>query len=78
MPPEERAAADERVDELRDAILSDKPEPGVMANVRNWFLRHAPHIAGAVLAVIVDPVIGKLVSAAGDAVASDYQARFDS
>jgi len=75
-PPEKRAAAVERLDELHEAITASKPKLSAMANVRDWFVRNIPTMAGAVTTVIVNPIVGKLVQAGGDAVVADFKRRF--
>ena len=47
-----------------------------MAEARRWFLDHAPKLFGAVTAVIVNPIVGKVVQTAGDAIAEEYRRRF--
>lgn len=74
--PVDRAAALERVDELETAVTAPEPDLSTMEYVRNWFLRHAPKVGGAVVSVIVHPIVGRLVEAAGDAVASEFRHRF--
>ena len=75
-PAEKRAAALERVDELEQAITEKKPDLSTMEYVRNWFGKHIPGLAGAVVSVVVHPIVGKLVEAAGDLLAVDFRKRF--
>jgi hypothetical protein len=75
-PADKRAAALERVDELDQAITEKKPDLSTMEYVRNWFGKHIPGLAGAVVSVVVHPIVGKLVEAAGDLLAVDFRKRF--
>ncbi len=73
---DKKAAALERVDELEQAVLEKKPDLSTMEYVKNWFGKHLPGLAGTVVGVLVHPVVGKLVEAAGDAVADEFKKRF--
>lgn len=73
---DEGRGAGERLDELEEAVTSAEPDVSVMVYVRNWFLRTLPSLAGAVLGLIVDPVVGQLVHQAGDEWAAEYDRQF--
>jgi hypothetical protein len=75
-PPEVRDEAVKQADAMKEATLGPKPDVSVMAQARNWFLKHAPGLFGAVTTVIVNPIVGKVVQAAGDAVAAEYRKHF--
>jgi hypothetical protein len=75
-PPEVREEAVKQADAIKEATLGPKPDVSVMAQAKNWFLKHAPGLLGAVTTVIVNPIVGKVVQAAGDAVAAEYRKRF--
>lgn len=75
-PADKRAAALERVDELEQAITEKKPDLSTMEYVKNWFGKNIPGLAGAVVSVVVHPIVGKLVEAAGDLLAVDFRKRF--
>jgi hypothetical protein len=75
-PPEQRDAALERVDELHNAVVADKPDLTTMDYVRGWFGRNLPKLAGAVTGLLVHPLVGRVVEAAGDLVASEFKQRF--
>jgi hypothetical protein len=68
--------AEERLDELEEAVTAEEPDVSVMVYVRNWFLRTLPALAGAVTALISDPVVGQLVQQAGDQLALEYDRHF--
>jgi uncharacterized iron-regulated protein len=69
-------AAAEKLDELKDAITAEKPELSTMEYVRDWFAKYAPKFAGAVTALVVNPVVGALVGAAGETLAAEFKRRF--
>jgi hypothetical protein len=71
-PPESRDAALERVDELGKALDPAKPRVHTLAAVRDWFVDHLPKLAGAVTSVIVNPLVGRLVEAAGDVASRQF------
>jgi len=75
-PPEQRDAALERVEELEEAITAEEPDLATMEYVKRWFARHLPGLAGAVAGVVVDPVVGKLVEMASEALAGEFRRRF--
>jgi hypothetical protein len=72
-PPERRAAALERVEELEQATLADEPDLTTMQYVGKWFGSNVPKLAGAVAGVVVHPIVGKLVGAAGDALVAEFR-----
>ncbi len=73
---EQREVAVKRVDELEEAITATKPDLTKMQSIKQWFGTHLPLLAGAVASVIVHPIVGKLVEAAGDMIASDFRRQF--
>ncbi len=75
-PPEKKAEALQKADELQAAVLDKKPNPTQMASIRDWFIKNAPGIAGSVTGLVVNPIVGKLVEAAGDAIASQFRRHF--
>jgi hypothetical protein len=75
----EQAAAHERVTELEAALTTDKPNPTTLTKleyVRDWFLENLPGLAGSVTSIVVSPIVGKLVAAAGDTLVAEFQRRF--
>lgn len=75
-PTEQKTAALVKIDELEDAIEMGQPDLSTMESVKNWFTTHMPTFAGAVTSVVVHPIVGKLVEAAGDMLAADFRDRF--
>ena len=75
-PSELKDAALERINELEEAILTDEPDLTTMEYVMRWFAKRLPALAGTVASVVVHPIVGKLVEAAGDALADEFRRRF--
>ena len=75
-PPDKKDAALERVEELEEAVAAEEPDLTTMEYVKRWFVKNLPGLAGAVTSVIVHPIVGKLVEAAGDALAAEFRRRF--
>ena len=75
-PPEVRDEAVKQAEALEQATTGPEPNVSGMAAARRWFLEHAPKLLGAVTAVIVNPIVGKVVQTAGDAIAEEYRRRF--
>jgi hypothetical protein len=76
VPDDKKEEALKKADELQASVLDRKPNPSKMASIRNWFVKNAPGLAGTVTSVIVNPIVGKLVEAAGDAVAGEFKNQF--
>ncbi len=75
-PYEKQSPALERVDELEGAVTGDEPDLSTMEYVRNWFARNLPSLAGSVTSLVVHPIVGRLVSAGGDALVGEFRRRF--
>jgi hypothetical protein len=75
-PPEKQAPALERVDELEAAIAEAKPDLTTMDYVKRWFAKHLPKLSGTVTGIVIHPIVGKLVEAAGDMAAAEFRSRF--
>jgi len=75
-PPDVRDEAVRQTEALQQATMAEKPDVSVMASAKRWFLDHAPGLLGAVTAVVINPVVGKIVSSAGEAIAKEYQKWF--
>jgi hypothetical protein len=73
---DKQAPALERVEELEAAITAEKPDLTTIQYVKNWFAKHLPKLAGSVTGIIIHPIVGKLVEAAGDMAATDFRDRF--
>jgi hypothetical protein len=74
-PEEAREPALGRLDELEEAVTAEEPDVTTMEYVRRWFVKHVPGIAGSVVGLLVNPIVGKLVQVAGDSVAAEFDRR---
>ena len=74
--PDRKDEALQKADELEHAVLGEKPDPSKMASVRDWFLKNAPGLAGAVTGMVVHPIVGKDVEAAGDLAVAEFKQLF--
>lgn len=72
-PPERKGAAVERLDELEQAVLAEEPDLTTVDYVKRWFARNVPRLAGAVTGIVIHPIVGKLVGAAGDALVAQFR-----
>ncbi len=77
-PPEKKAAALERVEELKQEITSQKPEPSTFEYIKNWFGKNLPSLLGGVTALVVNPLVGKVVEAASSVAADAIRRQFGS
>ena len=75
-PADTRDDALGRAKELERAVVAGTPDLSTMEYVKGWFARNLPKLAGAVAAIFVHPVVGKLVEAAGEAAMGEYRRRF--
>ena len=72
-PPQQQAAALERLAELEEETRAEQPDAGTIAYVGRWFARNIPRLAAAVTGLVVHPIVGKLVGAAGDALVAEFR-----
>lgn len=70
--PDQRDEALEQVAELERAVVAAQPDPGRVKRVLGWFRANAPAAAGAVLSVVVHPLVGKIVEHAGTAIGEQF------
>ena len=75
-PPELAEEAQAQVDALEKEATAEKPDVSKMQRVRDWFLKHLPKVAGVVASVLVNPILGKVIEAAGDLAADELRQRF--
>jgi len=73
VPPEQRDEAIAQAAEVEAAVVAPEPDPGRFRRALSWFRAHAPQVAGTVVSVVVSPIVGKVVEAAGDAVAGRFK-----
>jgi hypothetical protein len=74
--PDTPDSAAEKLDELQEAVTGEAPSLSTMEYVRDWFVKHAPKFAGAVTALVVNPVVGAIVGAGGELLAAEFKRRF--
>lgn len=72
-PPDQRETALSEAAELEAAIVTDRPQPRRVREALTWFRDNAPQLAGAVLSVVVNPLVGKVVEGAGQAIADQFR-----
>jgi hypothetical protein len=77
-PPDKKAAALERVDELQQEITSGKPELSTIDYVKRWFGKNLPSLLGGVTSLVINPLVGKVVEAASGLAAAEIKRRFGS
>ncbi len=75
-PADKKEAALQRVDELQQEVVSQKPSLTTFEYMRNWFAKNLPSMAGAVASVVVNPIVGKVVEAAGTIAADQLKHLF--
>jgi hypothetical protein len=75
-PSEQREEAVEMLDELENAILAEAPQVRRMAFIRDWFSAHLPRLAGEVNALVLSPLVVRIVGAAGDIAATEFRNTF--
>ncbi|MFJ9041311.1 hypothetical protein ACIRF8_32705 [Streptomyces sp. NPDC102406] len=76
LPPDAPDRAGELLDELEESATAPEPDLSTMEYVRRWFGRHLPALAGAVTSLVVHPIVGRLVEAAGGTLAEEFRRRF--
>jgi hypothetical protein len=76
-PEERRSEALKQAAELEGALVSEEPDPGRVRKVLRWFRDHAPQVAGAVVSVVVHPLVGRIVEGAGEAIADQFRELID-
>ncbi len=74
-PEQRKDPALARLDELEEAVTAEEPDVTTIEYVKRWFAKNAPGIAGSVVGLLVNPIVGKLVQAAGDSVAAEFNRR---
>jgi hypothetical protein len=72
-PADARTAAAERIDELEQAVVAERPDLTTIQYVTRWFGARLPKLAGVVTGVVVHPIVGRLVESAGEMLAADFR-----
>jgi hypothetical protein len=76
-PSERRGEAVAKAEELERAVVSERPDAGRVRRVLRWFRENAPQLAGTVVSVVINPLVGKLVEGAGEAIAAQFRELID-
>jgi hypothetical protein len=71
--PERREEAIAQAEELERAVVAEQPDPGSVRRVLRWFRDNAPQLAGTVASVVINPLVGKVVEGAGEAIAGQFR-----
>jgi hypothetical protein len=71
--PAKRAEALGEVEALEKALTGAKPDVGRARQVLDWFRRNLPKLVGSVVGLVVHPVVGKVVEAAGEMAAGEFK-----
>ncbi|MEU6389072.1 hypothetical protein [Streptomyces sp. NPDC046939] len=71
--------ARELLEELEETVSAtgEPPDVSTMRYVVRWFRRSLPALATAVTGLVLHPVVGRLVEAAGDTLVEDFHRYFD-
>jgi hypothetical protein len=72
-PEDHREEALAQANELEQAVVATEPDPGRIRKVIRWFRDNAPQLAGTVASVVINPLVGKVVEAAGEAIADQFR-----
>jgi hypothetical protein len=72
-PPDQREAALSEAKDLEGAIVAEHPDPSRVRSALRWFRDNAPQLAGSVASLLVNPLVGKVVEAAGEVVAGQFR-----
>jgi hypothetical protein len=72
-PPDQRDGALERIGELAETINAAEPEVGTLRYVLGWFTRKIPTLAGTVRDLVLNPLVSRVVGAAGNVAAADFE-----
>jgi hypothetical protein len=68
-PPDRQQEALAEVAEIERALVAEQPDPGRLRRALHWFRDHAPQLVGTVVSVVVNPLVGRVLEGAGEAVA---------
>jgi hypothetical protein len=75
-PTDQKAEAVATARELEASLTGGTPQLDRTERAKNWLLKHLPGIAGTLTGTFVNPILGKLVEASGDALAAEFKRRF--
>ncbi|MGC9333044.1 MAG: CHAT domain-containing protein [Anaerolineae bacterium] len=75
-PPDKKEAAQKKVDLLKDALTEAEPDLGMVESVVRWFGEHIPELIGTITSVLFHPLVGKIITAAGEIAVAEFKRRF--
>jgi len=75
VPSPVKAEAQKQAEQIKQAVTGDKPDVAAMARIKTWFAQNLPTILGVVTGVFTNPIVGKLVQAAGEFTLDQYRER---
>ncbi|MCG3210450.1 MAG: Serine/threonine-protein kinase PknD [Anaerolineae bacterium] len=75
VPADKQQAALERVAELSEALTASPPDLDTAAYVKSWLGKNIPALNPAVAALLAQPAVGQLMTAAGEPVAAEFARR---
>lgn len=75
-PADQKAEALAKARELEASLTASPPQLDRTEGAKSWLLKHLPGIAGTLTGTFVNPILGKLVEASGDALAAEFKRRF--
>jgi len=80
IPETKKIVGQEYIQQLGDELVktADRPDPSIIKVAGEWLLKNVPTLAGTLTSVFLNPIVGKVVAAAGDIAAEWVKARFDS
>ena len=59
---------------IREAVVAEERDLTTLQYIRTWFGKNLPTLAGSITGLIIHPVVGKIVEAAGEPAASQFRA----
>lgn len=76
VPPEQKTAALEHLEELQETLTSAEPDLATMEYIVKWFKKKLPQLAVYVIGTVLNPLVGKVMEAAGIIAAEELRQRF--
>lgn len=74
-PKEIQPKAQEQAEQLKEEVLSEKPDPTIIEQAKSWFITNLPAVIGTVTSIVSHPIVGKLVESAGEYTLKNFRER---
>lgn len=74
-PKEIQPKAKEQAEQLKEEVLSEKPDPTIIKQAKSWFISNLPAVLGTVTGILTHPIVGKLVESAGEYTLKNFRER---